>query len=322
MTIIINFYFLCYWAVSIIIEAADMYWGFKTVKKELEKKPMAMMIWNSLKTSMPANLEKIRKIIFGPTGYILGFVFLAIASPFMLPFTLIRHFKKAIGYKSKLDKQADAETKQMEEAEISAKEFMKHEGVRAWEPIEEKSTLVICPVTNKPCEDVACNIGSKCNLAIVAETSVLTIKEDNICPVTKLPCDDECCTPGSQCNLSPGTEVAPPEQPHEAVSDVDLKLAPDETVATADALEIADARYVLGYKIKVFFSNGKWRTVDFEPFLFKKNKVVKFRKLSVFKKFKVENGLLMWGKNELILNASELYSGKVRRRKPPMDNKK
>lgn len=305
MTITINLYFICYWAVSIIIEAAGMYWGFKTVKKELEKKPMAMMIWNSLKTSMPANLEKMRKIIFGPTGYILGFVFLAIASPFMLPFTLIRHFKKAIGYKSKSDKQADVETKQMEEAEISAKEFMKHEGCRTWEP------LVICTVTNKPCEDVACNIGNKCNLtttvAEVSEVKDNIIKEDNICPVTNKPCDDECCTPGSQCNLSEdnlqlpdnltsGTEVAPAN-------------------SQPQPLEIVDAKYVLGYKIKIFFSDGRRRTVDFEPFLFKKDQLIKFRKLSVFKKFKVENGLLMWSKNELILNAHELHSGKVRQRK-------
>ena len=72
MTIIINFYFLCYWVASVIIEAVDLYLGYKAVKKELAKEPMLKMIWDSLKTSMTANLGAMSKIIFGPTGYVIA----------------------------------------------------------------------------------------------------------------------------------------------------------------------------------------------------------------------------------------------------------
>jgi bacterioferritin (cytochrome b1) len=53
---------------------------------------------------------------------------LALVSPFIFPLTLISMLKKLIFGKSKLEKEAEAEQKAMEEAQRKAAEFMKTEG--------------------------------------------------------------------------------------------------------------------------------------------------------------------------------------------------
>ncbi len=75
---------------------------------------------------------------------------------------------------------------------------------------------------------------------------------------------------------------------------------------------ITNAIYLTGYRIEVEFDNGSKRTIDLQNFLESSNNklIRKFLKLSLFQKFKVEDGTLAWGDNEFDLNPMNIESGK------------
>jgi hypothetical protein len=73
---------------------------------------------------------------------------------------------------------------------------------------------------------------------------------------------------------------------------------------------VTGATYIQAYKVKIEFS----RVIDFEPFL-KENphpQWNKYNNVDNFKKFKIENGNLVWGRNwDLIFPVSGLYTGNL-----------
>ena len=75
---------------------------------------------------------------------------------------------------------------------------------------------------------------------------------------------------------------------------------------------ITNATYLTGYRIEVEFDNGSKRTIDLQNFLENSNNklIRKFLKLSLFRKFKVEDGTLAWGDNEFDLNPMNIEAGK------------
>lgn len=74
------------------------------------------------------------------------------------------------------------------------------------------------------------------------------------------------------------------------------------------------ATHLQYYKIKIEFSDNTIRVIDFEPFL-KDNphpQWEKYNNLSNFKKFKIENGNLVWGRDwDLIFPIHGLYTGNI-----------
>jgi len=74
-------------------------------------------------------------------------------------------------------------------------------------------------------------------------------------------------------------------------------------------LQIIKANYVKGYKLRLEFSDGKIKIVDFELFLSTSQhpEIKKYLKLQNFKSFKLEAGELMWGDFELIFPIMDLY---------------
>ncbi len=71
--------------------------------------------------------------------------------------------------------------------------------------------------------------------------------------------------------------------------------------------------YLSGYSLEIFFSNGKIKKVDLKNFLLKAQNpmTTKYRDLKLFKKVKIENGDLTWGKDsEMDLSAGSLYKWK------------
>ena len=82
---------------------------------------------------------------------------------------------------------------------------------------------------------------------------------------------------------------------------------------TADYLEIAEAKYVSGYKIRLSFSDGKVRVMDFEPFLRKARNpdLAQYRQLRKFKSFRLHYGELMWGDYEMLFPIADLYKGDI-----------
>ena len=82
---------------------------------------------------------------------------------------------------------------------------------------------------------------------------------------------------------------------------------------TTDYLEITDAKYLSGYKIRLTFNDGKNRIFDFEPFLRKAQNpaLSQYRQLRKFKTFRLVYGNLMWGDYEMIFPITDLYEGKL-----------
>ncbi len=78
-------------------------------------------------------------------------------------------------------------------------------------------------------------------------------------------------------------------------------------------LEIVKADYEAGYKLRLSFSDGVDRIVDFEPFLRKAGNpdITKYRQLTKFKSFRLHHGDLMWGDYEMIFPLADLHRGEI-----------
>lgn len=73
------------------------------------------------------------------------------------------------------------------------------------------------------------------------------------------------------------------------------------------------AEYVKDYIIRLCFSDGKERIIDFKPFFRKSlNPMIrKYLNLSEFKKFCVEYGDLFWNDYDLCFPIADLYDGSI-----------
>ena len=74
-------------------------------------------------------------------------------------------------------------------------------------------------------------------------------------------------------------------------------------------IKISDAVLIEPFVLKVFFTNSEHRTIDFQPFFDTlKGYYKKWNKPSEFKKFKIEDGELRWGKNaDVQLHPIDIY---------------
>jgi len=81
-----------------------------------------------------------------------------------------------------------------------------------------------------------------------------------------------------------------------------------------NAIIVTNATYLQAYQINIEFSDNSSRVIDFEPFL-KKNphpQWDKYNNIIYFKKFKIENGNLVWGRNwDLIFPVYGLFMGNL-----------
>ncbi|MGH7977612.1 MAG: DUF2442 domain-containing protein [Limisphaerales bacterium] len=82
---------------------------------------------------------------------------------------------------------------------------------------------------------------------------------------------------------------------------------------TANYLEIVQAEYVSGYKIRLTFNDGMVRVMDFESFLRNAMNpdITKYRQLRNFKKFHLHYGDLMWGDFDMIFPIEDLRRGEI-----------
>ena len=79
-------------------------------------------------------------------------------------------------------------------------------------------------------------------------------------------------------------------------------------------IEVMKATYLDGYRLSIAFSDGKNKVVDFSQFITHTNKQAlnKYKSLSNFKKFKIEHGNIVWGRDwDLIFPVNQLYKGKI-----------
>ena len=79
-------------------------------------------------------------------------------------------------------------------------------------------------------------------------------------------------------------------------------------------IAVSNATYIDEYKIEVIFNDNKKNVVDFGAFLSTHShpQYNKYKKTENFKKFKIENGNIVWGKDwDMIFPVYELYKGKI-----------
>jgi hypothetical protein len=80
-----------------------------------------------------------------------------------------------------------------------------------------------------------------------------------------------------------------------------------------EVLEIEQAEYSDGYKIRLQFNDGTSSVVDFANFLSnaKNPMMTQFRRKKLFQNFRIEYGDLMWGDYEMCFPVADLYDGKI-----------
>ena len=79
-------------------------------------------------------------------------------------------------------------------------------------------------------------------------------------------------------------------------------------------MKIINVNYLIGYKIEIKFDDKTTQIIDFEPFLRQNPHPLwnKYLKLENFKKFKIENGNIVWGRDwNLIFPINQLYKNKI-----------
>ena len=79
-------------------------------------------------------------------------------------------------------------------------------------------------------------------------------------------------------------------------------------------ISIVKAQYLKDLKIKLYFNDGIERIIDFESFFYHNShpQYNKYKNPSIFKKFKLVMGNIIWGKDwDLVFPVYDLYKGKI-----------
>lgn len=79
-------------------------------------------------------------------------------------------------------------------------------------------------------------------------------------------------------------------------------------------ISVNEVKYIEEYKLEIIFTDDKKKVVDFKQ-LFNTHshpQYDKYKKTENFKRFKIENGNVTWGKDwDMIFPVYNLYQGKV-----------
>lgn len=80
-----------------------------------------------------------------------------------------------------------------------------------------------------------------------------------------------------------------------------------------DVIEVTSANYVSDYTIRISFTDGTEKLVDFKPFLYKSlhPSIAKYKDESLFRQFKIVNGNLNWNDYDLIFPVHNLHEGVI-----------
>jgi hypothetical protein len=76
-------------------------------------------------------------------------------------------------------------------------------------------------------------------------------------------------------------------------------------------IDVVHAEYQRGHVLRITFSDGLERVIDFEPFLQSaKNPMTrKYLDMNAFKQFSIEYGNVTWNEDELCFPTMDLYEG-------------
>ncbi|MFK7971407.1 MAG: DUF2442 domain-containing protein [Bacteroidia bacterium] len=86
-----------------------------------------------------------------------------------------------------------------------------------------------------------------------------------------------------------------------------------QTQRTDVLLQVTKVIYFEHYQLRITFSDGKEKIVDFGPFLHQSShpSVEIYRDLSKFKAFKIVSGNIHWGDFDMLFPVKDLYTGRL-----------
>jgi superfamily I DNA/RNA helicase len=119
MTIFIPQSLFYYYLLSVVFESIYLYIIFNKNWKQIKENKTLYSFFNLLVDQFKKmkSTQFIIKQIFNVRGYFIAFIIICFIAPFLFPFSLFSLFKKIIGYKSKLEKQANEEARKVKEAQ-------------------------------------------------------------------------------------------------------------------------------------------------------------------------------------------------------------
>jgi hypothetical protein len=92
-----------------------------------------------------------------------------------------------------------------------------------------------------------------------------------------------------------------------------MKITEEYIDYNVDFIGVESARYIGDYAIRVYFTDGFNRLVDFKPFLEASvhPSIRKYLDEAKFKEFQIVDGNLNWKDYDLIFPVYDLYEGKL-----------
>jgi len=92
-----------------------------------------------------------------------------------------------------------------------------------------------------------------------------------------------------------------------------MRIIEDYTIQKIQPIKIDTARYIGDYAIRIYFSDGTKKLLDFKPFLSKSqhSSIKKYFEERLFSKYQVVDGNLNWNDYELIFPIWDLYKGEI-----------
>lgn len=92
-----------------------------------------------------------------------------------------------------------------------------------------------------------------------------------------------------------------------------MKITEEYVDYQVEIIEIISARYIGDYAIRLTFSNGTNRLVDFKPFLESSlhPSIQKYMDEILFKDYQIVNGNLNWNDYDMIFPIEDLYKGEL-----------
>lgn len=92
-----------------------------------------------------------------------------------------------------------------------------------------------------------------------------------------------------------------------------MKITEEYIQYNLDYVDIKSSRYIGDFAIRIFFSDGISKLVDFKPFLESSlhPSIRKYLDESKFNEYKIVDGNLNWNDYEMIFPIEDLYQGGV-----------
>ena len=92
-----------------------------------------------------------------------------------------------------------------------------------------------------------------------------------------------------------------------------MKITEEYIDYNIDFMEIKSVRYIGDYAIRIFFSDGSDKLVDFKPFLESSvhPSIRKYLDETKFKDYQIVDGNINWNDYDLIFPIEDLIKGKI-----------